>query len=92
MAFGEHRCDDAVPALQVGRELAQQVRGVAAYPQMMMRIDDRQVGFEDRLLDAFEPDLVLAAAIVEPVGHRQPSRAIARTLARAITSRAPLSR
>ena len=33
----------------VGQILVQQVAVIVAYPQMMMRVDDRQAGIEDRL-------------------------------------------
>jgi hypothetical protein len=43
----------------VGDQLVQQVAMVGMVPQVMVRIDDRQVGLEDRLLRALgEPGVV----------------------------------
>ena len=49
VAFDEHRGDDVVAGADVGEELVQQVAVVRAVPQVMMGVDDRQVGLEDRL-------------------------------------------
>ncbi len=53
----EHRGSDLVPAVQVGEQLRQQIAPVRPVPQMMVRIDDRQVGLQDRLVPAREPIL-----------------------------------
>ncbi len=53
--------------IEVGEQFRQQIGPAAAIPQMMMRIDDRQVGFEDRLLLLLcQPRLVGLAAVTEP--------------------------
>ena len=51
----EHSRLDAVTAGDVGLELVEQI-GVAAFdPQMMMGIDDRQVGLDHRLVMTLQP-------------------------------------
>ena len=49
------RRDDVVAAVGVGQQLVEQVAPAGPVPQMVVRIDDRQVGLEDRLLAAVEP-------------------------------------
>jgi hypothetical protein len=50
LAFEEHRRDDVVAATQVAQQLGQEIAPARlGVPEMMMRIDDRQVGLE-RLL------------------------------------------
>jgi hypothetical protein len=49
MAFEEHRGDDVMPGLEIGAQLIEQIAVVGALPQMMVRVDDRQIGVEHRL-------------------------------------------
>ena len=49
MAFDEHGGDDVVAAVEVGQQFVEQIAVPAAQPQMMVRVDDRQIGIEDRL-------------------------------------------
>jgi hypothetical protein len=49
--------DDIVPAAGVGQELVEQIAPSGPIPQMVMRIDNRQLRLEDRLLVAIEPIL-----------------------------------
>jgi hypothetical protein len=69
VAFGEHARDDAMAGGRVRRELPQQIGHVTTDPQVMVRVDDRQVGQQRRLANLVEPRLVRAAAVVEAVGH-----------------------
>ncbi len=48
-AFLEHGRDNVMAGVEVGEQFVEQIGVVAALPQMMVRIDDRQVGIEDRL-------------------------------------------
>jgi hypothetical protein len=59
--------DDVVAGAEVGEQLRQQIGPAAAVPQMMMRIDDRQLRFEDRfLLLLCEPRIVGFSAMTKP--------------------------
>ena len=49
MAFLEHRRDNVVAGVEIGQQLIEQIAVAVAHPEMMARIDDRQVGVEDRL-------------------------------------------
>src|SRR5204863_1809363 len=49
--------DDVVTAVGVGEQIVEQITPAAAVPEMMMRIDDRQLRLQDRLLAAIEPVL-----------------------------------
>jgi len=53
VAFLEHGGDDIVPGVQIGEQFVEQIRVAAAQPQMMVRVDDRQIRFEDRLRRRF---------------------------------------
>ena len=55
-AFHEAGRDDVVAAAEIGQQILEQVAVARPVPQMMVRIDDRQIGFED-----------LLAALVEPI-------------------------
>jgi hypothetical protein len=58
-----------VAGVEVGEQFRQQIGPAAAVPQTMMRIDDRQLRFEDRLLLLFfEPRIVGLAAMTKPAG------------------------
>ena len=48
-AFLEHRGHDVVPGVQVGQQLVEQIAEARHVPQMMVGVDDRQLGLEDRL-------------------------------------------
>jgi len=50
-------CDDVVPAVHVAQEIVQQIAPVRPVPEMVVRIYDRQIGLEDRLLPSIEPVL-----------------------------------
>ena len=45
------------PLLRVGQQLVEQVAPAGPVPQVVVRIDDRQIGLEDRLLAPIEPFL-----------------------------------
>ena len=49
--------DDVVAAVGVGQQLVEQIAPAGSIPEMVMRIDDRQVGLEDRLVAPVEPIL-----------------------------------
>ena len=51
----EHRRHDVVARIGVGEQIGQHVAPARPIPQMMMRIDDRKGGLEDRLGHAREP-------------------------------------
>ena len=56
-ALDEYRAADGVTRTDVGQIVFEQIAR-AAIPEMMVRIDDRQVGFEDVLAPLREPFLV----------------------------------
>ena len=64
----EHGREDVVAAVGVGEQIVEQVAPALAIPQVMMRIDDRQVGLEDRLLAPGEP-VVADVEIVRGLGR-----------------------
>ena len=64
----EHRRQDVVAAVGIGEQVVEQVAPVLAVPQVMMRIDDRQVGLEDRLRAPGEP-VVADVKIVRGLGR-----------------------
>ena len=49
--------DDVVAALRIRQQFIEQITPVGPVPQMMVRIDDGQIGREDRLLAPIEPVL-----------------------------------
>jgi hypothetical protein len=49
VAFHEHGGDDVVTGAEVGQQVVQEVPMVRPLPQVMVRVDDRQRGLEDRL-------------------------------------------
>ena len=53
----KHRRDDVVTAVGIGQQLVEQIAPAGAVPEMMVRIDDRQLGLEDRFLAPVEPIL-----------------------------------
>jgi len=56
-----------VAGVEVGEQFRQQIGPATAVPQMMMRVDDRQLRFEDWLLLLFcEPRIVGLAAMTKP--------------------------
>src|ERR1700722_14176363 len=46
-ALDEHGRDDVMPGVDVGQEVVEQVTAARVIPEMMMRVDDRQVGLAD---------------------------------------------
>ena len=54
-ALQENGGDDVVAAVDVGQQVVEHVYPVRAIPEMVVRIDDRQVGLQDRLFAAREP-------------------------------------
>jgi len=51
----EHGRDDVVPRVDVGQEFVEQIAAARVIPEMMVRIDDRQIGPEDLLGQLAEP-------------------------------------
>ncbi len=49
VAFHEHGGHDVVARVDVGEKLVEQIAMVRTLPQMMVRVDDRQFGIENRL-------------------------------------------
>ena len=49
VALEEHGGDDVVAGAEVGEQLVEQVAMVGPLPQVMVGVDDRQLGLEDRL-------------------------------------------
>ena len=43
------------PELTFGPELVEEIAAARVIPEMMMRVDDRQIGFEDLLTQLAEP-------------------------------------
>ena len=56
-AFEEHRGADVVAAAQILDQIVQQIAVARPVPQMMVRIDDRAIGFERGFLGGGEPVL-----------------------------------
>jgi hypothetical protein len=48
-AFEKHRDDYVVPGGKIGEQLVEQIAMVRAVPKMMVGVDVRQPGIEDRL-------------------------------------------
>ena len=74
-----HRRDDIVAAAGIKQQILQQIPPSRTLPQMVMRIDDRQFGFENRFVAPVEPipaarvrwpGLLLRAAGTRPTRHR----------------------
>ncbi len=53
----EHRRDDVVTAVGVGQQFIKEVTPARPVPQMVVRIDDGQVGVEDGLATPIKPRL-----------------------------------
>src|SRR5438105_15745167 len=51
----EHGGEDVVAAARIRQQFVEQIAPARPVPEMMMRIDDRQIGLEDRLLAPVEP-------------------------------------
>jgi hypothetical protein len=45
-----------VPGIDVRDQLVEQITAARVIPQMMVRVDDRQIGLEDLLAQFAEPD------------------------------------
>ena len=59
VALEEHGGHDVVPGAEIGQQLVQQIAVIRPDPQVMVRVDDRQLGLEDRLgLRPRQPRLV----------------------------------
>jgi hypothetical protein len=54
-ALDEHGRDDVVPRAHIGQELVEQIAAARVIPEMMVRVDDRQIGLEDFLGPLAEP-------------------------------------
>jgi hypothetical protein len=54
-ALDEDGGDDVVPAVGIGQQVVQHVDPVRALPQMVVRVDDGQVGFQDGFGAAGQP-------------------------------------
>ena len=54
-ALDEHGRDDVVAGVDVGQELVEQIAAARVIPQMMVRVDDRQIGIENLLGELAEP-------------------------------------
>ena len=55
--FDEYGRDDVVTAAGIGQQIIEHVTPPRSHPQMMMRIDDRQLRLKDRLLPPIKPIL-----------------------------------
>ena len=53
----EHRRDDVVTGAGICQQLIEQIAPAGPVPQVVVRINDRQLGLEDRLLASVEPIL-----------------------------------
>ena len=53
----EHGCEDIVSAADVEQQIIEQITPTWSIPQVMVRIDDRQLGLERRFLRRGEPVL-----------------------------------
>ena len=71
----EHRCDNAMPAGKVVAKLVEQIGMSALDPQMMVRIDDRKLGFDDGLDPARQPPRV-GRRVTIAAGHLKPQNPI----------------
>src|SRR5262249_47350254 len=54
-ALDEHGLDDVVPRVDVGQQFVEQIAAARMIPEMMMRVDDRQIGFENLLAQLAKP-------------------------------------
>src|SRR6516162_1672020 len=54
-SLDEHGRDDVVPRVDVGQEFVEQIAAARVLPEMMVRVDDRQIGLEDLLGQLLEP-------------------------------------
>jgi hypothetical protein len=51
----EHGLDDVVARIDVGQEFVEQIAAARMVPEMMVRVDDRQIRLEDLLRPLAEP-------------------------------------
>ena len=73
VAFLEHRRDHVVAAGEVGQQFRHQIDVPVARPQMMVRIDDRQIRVQDGFGVPVQPVLVdLAGEAAGGLGHTRP--------------------
>jgi hypothetical protein len=54
-ALNEHGRDDVVAGIDVGQQLVEQIAATRVVPEMMVRVDDRQIRLEDLLGQFAEP-------------------------------------
>src|SRR5208282_2287685 len=54
-ALNEDGRDDVVLRVDVGQEFVEQIAAAWVIPEMMVRVDDRQIGLEDLLRQLAEP-------------------------------------
>src|SRR5215472_4269144 len=48
-ALDEHGLDDVVAGVDIGQQLVEQIAAAGMIPEMMVRVDDRQIWLEDLL-------------------------------------------
>jgi hypothetical protein len=60
-----------VPRAGVGEEIVEQIAPVRPIPQVVMRVDDRQLRLENRLAPAIEPVLAHRKVVVAWGGRRR---------------------
>jgi hypothetical protein len=53
----EHGCEDIVSTADIEEQIIEQITPTWSIPQVMVRIDDRQIGLENRLFAPVEPSL-----------------------------------
>ena len=70
MAVDEHRGHDVVAGLGVGQQIVEHVVVAGALPEMMVRIDDRQRGFQRFLRHLGDPCVVDGNDIAQRLGRR----------------------
>ena len=69
----EHGADDVVAGLRVGQQVVEQVVVAVALPEMVVRIDDRQIGLERGLAHLGDPGRVGVHHVAKAfggLGHR----------------------
>ncbi len=73
-AFLETGRGDVVAAADIGEQVLEQIAVARPVPHVMVRVDDRQIGLDDRLAPAVEPvlpDRRMAAGRDRGLGHWQ---------------------
>jgi hypothetical protein len=54
-ALDEDGADDVVPRVDIGQELIEEIAPARMVPEVMVRIDDRQIGLDDLLGPLAQP-------------------------------------